>query len=72
MAANQEVKYTPGRKRTPKNPRAKGICPSCGREITIKKGVGPYSDGAGDVMEHRKDGYYCHGGKAIAKTEARS
>lgn len=38
--------------------REKGKCPECGRTITIKKGVGPYADGKGYVMEH-KSGSNC-------------
>ncbi len=46
-------------------PRARGTCPSCWRQIAVKKGVGPYADGRGEVMEHKNNGIYCRGGKVL-------
>lgn len=51
--------------------RQRGECPTCGRKIAVKIGVGPYAEGRGEVMEHKglagrswADGY-CKGGTAI-------
>ena len=33
--------------------RPKGKCPGCGRMIAIKKGVGPYADGKGELLDHK-------------------
>lgn len=49
--------------------RPKGRCPACGKTVTVKKGVGPYADGRGDVMDHKPmanfPGLICRGGKAL-------
>ena len=49
-------------------PRQKGVCPSCGKSVAIKKGVGPYALGRGDVFEHKprpSNKFWCIGGQAI-------
>jgi Zn finger protein HypA/HybF involved in hydrogenase expression len=55
----------PRREEDAMKPRRKGLCPSCGRKITVKKGVGPYAQGRGDVMDHRYKFAWCPGGQAI-------
>ncbi len=48
--------------------RKTGICPTCGKIIAVKIGVGPYADGRGDVMDHEVLGQWCRGGKAAERS----
>lgn len=49
----------------PLNKKKRGICPVCGKVCAVKKGVGPYAHGSGDVTDHKNNGKFCIGGKAV-------